>query len=400
VDDIDAKKIFEIINTGGVQLTAAEILSAKPSWNKQIDNPHPAVKTLVRNLYLKMNITPIPSNIVKWDIAATLLDRIQQNFILSDLSDNNEKKVTLGFKIMSGYYRRSISKEDISKLADLNNNVDWTGDTLARNLNDLIKQLSSIPVFRFYDSWKKSLMDITSDAVAINYILIMLKDWENKGKPAVANSAQYKSFQKHAIILFDKMIYEYLSKVWRGSSDSRIENNLKTLDQGLEEIFIPISNEKWSSLIEDITEKGIIFDYDYAKNEDKSSVERILYYYYVIKSIPGPNDPLMTGIDIDHIIPQNAFASVHDPKIKCLKDNIVNLALLPKRENVNKSNRKLTDITDDWLKSQIKAYEEIEENQYEQFSCFDGILELQQYRGNLIKEAFRTNRKKLIDEIL
>lgn len=79
-DDNDAKKIFEIINTAGTPLTAAEILSAKPSWNKKIENPDPEIIRNKDELYKEIGIST--EGVVKWDIAATFLDRLKLKFII------------------------------------------------------------------------------------------------------------------------------------------------------------------------------------------------------------------------------------------------------------------------------------------------------------------------------
>jgi len=84
-DDDDAKKIFEIINSEGTPLTAAEILSAKPSWNKVVNNPSPRIVENKNQLYKEIGLPD--QNVVKWDIAATLMDRIKLNFILGGWND-------------------------------------------------------------------------------------------------------------------------------------------------------------------------------------------------------------------------------------------------------------------------------------------------------------------------
>jgi hypothetical protein len=79
-DDNDAKKIFEILNTAGVQLTAAEILSAKPSWNRSVRDPHADILRDKDKLYKEIGVTP--TDLVRWDIPATLLDRLKLSFVL------------------------------------------------------------------------------------------------------------------------------------------------------------------------------------------------------------------------------------------------------------------------------------------------------------------------------
>lgn len=80
-DDNDAKKIFELINKAGTPLEAAEILSAKPSWNVAIANASDEIKENVKELYKDLGVKQ-PEDVVKWDIAATVLKRLDIDFIL------------------------------------------------------------------------------------------------------------------------------------------------------------------------------------------------------------------------------------------------------------------------------------------------------------------------------
>ena len=80
----DERKIFEIINTAGTPLTAAEILSAKSSWNVEVEEPAQQIERDVERLYKSMKI-PHDGKVVRWDIAATLRDRLDIPAILGDL---------------------------------------------------------------------------------------------------------------------------------------------------------------------------------------------------------------------------------------------------------------------------------------------------------------------------
>ncbi len=51
-------KIFEIINSAGTQLTSAEILSAKATWNLPVEHPH---QTIVEGKNLLYNSLEIPA---------------------------------------------------------------------------------------------------------------------------------------------------------------------------------------------------------------------------------------------------------------------------------------------------------------------------------------------------
>jgi hypothetical protein len=81
----DEKKIFEIINTAGTRLTAAEILSAKWSWNVEVTDPVEEIFTQARKLFESMQID-FDGTVRRWDVAATLVQRLEADLVLGDLS--------------------------------------------------------------------------------------------------------------------------------------------------------------------------------------------------------------------------------------------------------------------------------------------------------------------------
>jgi hypothetical protein len=126
---VDAQKIFNIINSEGTKLTAIEILSAKPSWNIPIVNPSSIQLSKTTRLYEKINV--VESNVVKWDLPATFISRLEQNETLfKDFSNDKsdfEKELTLGFKILSGVFENGVKKENIDSLGK-NPKIDWSLD--------------------------------------------------------------------------------------------------------------------------------------------------------------------------------------------------------------------------------------------------------------------------------
>ena len=83
INETDSQKIFQIINTEGVQLTHAEVLSAKPSWTKPINDPSEEKIRNKDNLYDEIGVDK-PDDVVRWDVAATLLDRIKAEMIIGE----------------------------------------------------------------------------------------------------------------------------------------------------------------------------------------------------------------------------------------------------------------------------------------------------------------------------
>lgn len=171
----DSQMIFMLINKEGTKLSAVEILSAKPTWNIVVKSPSRQIESHRKSLYDAINTQF--DNTVRWDYPATFYDRISElDFLFPRLSysKNNEleKKLTLGFKIISGIYEKGIKKEDVDKLA-LNKNITWESDidTLIEELNLIGKILSESSYFKFLKSWNQSFLELTSDAIALNFFV-------------------------------------------------------------------------------------------------------------------------------------------------------------------------------------------------------------------------------------
>ena len=389
---VDAQKIFNIINSEGTKLTAVEILSAKPSWNVLIQNVSDRQSIQVKQLYEKINVQT--DNIVKWDLPATFLSRLDNVKILfknfTETTTDSSKKITLGFKFISGIYQGGVKKEDIDQLGR-NREIKWDSDyeELIQDINSVSKLILTTEYFKYLKSWQFSIMDNLSDGIALNFLLIMYKDWIRKNKP-IGTDIKTKQFQKNAFILLDTLIYEYVTKQWRGSSDSKIAKNLLKIEHE-DEIFKHIPQEKWISLLNEIMEKNMI-DGDLITQK---TMQPILYHFYAISKIHGPDTNY--NIEVDHIIPQSLFKSSAIPNADTIVHNLYNLGLLPKDENISKSNKRLIEIVDNWLMDQIQKYEFINGDDFRKYSDLNNFQELKEYRGSIILEAFENKRDNILN---
>lgn len=361
----DSQKIFNIINTKGEKLTAVEVLSAKPSWNTTIDyNSAPqAMQEAVADFYSAMGIS-VDKKIVKWDLPATFLRRIGKNFIIQefDTSKPNElsQALTYGFKLLAGIWENGIKKDDIDKLSK-ERNIDWLSkyESLVYELQTMLKVIETCSYFKFFKTWRTSIMELTNDSIALNFFIMAYKDWERKGKPGCSDS-NAKIFAKNCFVLWDKLIYEYLASKWKGSGDSKVGKNIEELSNS-DSAYKSIPAEEWIRLLEEIRDRNTVF-------EEKVSVKTmkpILYHFYCLKSLSGPDTSC--GIEVDHILPQDAFKSLPD-ELREQQHSLFNLGLLPKNENISKSNKRLIEIQDNWLKDQIMKYEFISESDFVKYS--------------------------------
>ena len=121
----------------------------------------------------------------------------------------------------------------------------------------------------------------------------------------------------------------------------------------------------------------------------------ILYHFYSLNRIQGPDTNY--GIEIDHIIPQSIFNQTKIKRKEILKDNNINLGLLPKNENISKGNKKLSEINKSWLKEQIKKYEFIEESEYLCYSNINNYEMIFDNRKEYFNKAFSEKRDEILN---
>lgn len=387
----DSQKIFNIINSEGEKLTAVEILSAKPNWNIPVENANTKMVEAVKELYKRIG-TNI-DDVVRWDLPATIIRRFNKNIITKNFTDSKsdfEKEITLGFKILAGLYQGGVKKEDIEELSK-NREIDWSVDidNLIFDFNQFIRLIESFDYFKYFKTWRASIMELTSDAIALNFIIILYKDWMRKGKP-IGSDIKTRQFQKNSFILLDKLIFEYVNREWRGSSDSKIANNIAVL-KNEHDVFTPIPQYKWENMIDEIFELNSI-------NGNEISLKLmkpILYHFYSLSRIQGPDS--YYGIEIDHILPQSLFKQSTIERQEIIKDNILNLGLLPKNENISKGNKRLIEITIPWLKDQIKKYEFIDEKEYAYYSDINNYSKIFEKRKEYFDKIFTSRRNEFLN---
>ena len=390
----DSQMIFTLINKEGTKLSAVEILSAKPSWNITVKSPSNDVEKERTLLYDAIKNDAIVDT-VRWDYPATLYSRLSEfDFLLPKLdyqiSNQLDKKLTIGFKILSGIYQKGIKKEDVDALS-LNRDITWESD-IDSHISDLQlmgKVLSDSNYFKFLTGLGKSFMEITSDAVALNFLFTCYHDFVKKGKP-VGNSTKTKMFVHNAIILADKLMFEYITFKWRGSSDGKISKNISTFST-LNDKFTMVDDQNWINLFKTINDHYEIDDSDITFGLSKS----LIYHTY---SIMGYTCPSASSFDIDHIIPQALFDSSSIPKSNLIKNALFNLCPLPSKTNVRKNDKKLKDITDNWLIGQIETFSNIKSKDFNKFSDVQNWQELKKVRRVIFEKEFIDARKKILND--
>lgn len=383
---LDAQNIFSRINKGGTQLKAEELLSAKPYWNMEVQVNDQDVLDLVGTMYSTLEVTK-PETIVRWDLCATLISRIKdQNLIFDDYSNVKSgeiamDKVTLGFKLISSFFEKGMAAKSVIDL-EKNNTINWNTDisVVVDDVNKICEILLSTSFFKSLQAWKKPITKLLGNAIALEFLTIIWLDWKERGKPTVS-SAELKAVQRDAKILFDRLVFEYATKVWRGSGDSKMSNDIKNWKSRI----VPINKSDWKTFIEGACE-GV---YN-GQNTTVKLLRPVIYYYYVLTDCL-PLNQVNTQFDVDHIIPQEIFKG-NSMVPQELKDSLGNLALLPKKDNISKKSKKLDEITDSWLKTSITTFAGISEAEFSKYSNVANITDLKAKRQILFLTAYDTNR--------
>lgn len=386
--DLDAQNMFSLVNTGGTLLTAEEILSAKPFWNRFVENPSKECKNAVDELYQVLKVEK-PDNVVRWDLCATLLSRIDPDGIIFQKfeKDSFAQQTTLGFKLISALLLGGISSTVVSSL-EKDMTFDWDTDyeALVRDINVLISVIAQHDYFKTMKTWKQSIMGITSTTIALEFITIMYKKWNDIGK-SVVDSSETKKLRRDAVILMDKLIYEYSNKIWRGSSDSKLATDVK--NENISSRLEMVSYENWENLLVSMSE-GIVNDQPCTMN----LVKPILFHSkYINKEVSHVTSD---SYDLDHIYPQKLFRS-NDSLNQNMKDSLINLQILSKKSNEIKNDKKLDDINDLEVINEIVKSSYIKPDEFKKYSDILNINELKDYRLEIILKIFKEKRNSLIN---
>lgn len=220
-----------------------------------VKNPSDSVKTEAKSLYEFMEIS-VPQNIVRWDVCATVLSRVDKSHLVFskfDLADpktkdsNFTKKLTLGFKLISAVMVGGISSTSVKELENEKRNINWDVDIekFISEFNIVMELLYDCDYFKYMMSWKQSIMSLMGNAVALEFASLVYKDWIALDKPTKGQS-KVKTMKKNAIILCDRLMYEYSRRIWTGSGDSRLARDLQAKDR-----FEIVGVDEWKAVIDD-----------------------------------------------------------------------------------------------------------------------------------------------------
>ena len=393
VTPLDAQNIFSRINSGGTQLRAEELLSAKPFWNEKVSMVDEKMQKLVNDLYSRLGVElPQDGCVVRWDYGATLISRINdQHLIFEDYEQKNASQeidltqITLGFKMISAYFNKGVSAIVVNDL-EKNKLIKWGAsiDELVDNINTVCEILLKSEFFKYLLSWKRPLYKLLGAAPTLEYLTILLLDWEDKGCPRVS-STEYYAFVRDAKVLFDRLIFEYCVGAWRGSGDSKMANHVKNWSERLS----PMDSNSWINLIKSACEGS----YN-GQTIDIKHLTPILCYQYALQK-KQPDTPLNETSEVDHIMPKARLES--NAMIPTgYRDALFNLELLPKEDNIQKKDKALNEVNDSFLRKSISRYCDISIDDFDKYSDISNIEDLKESRLNVLLDTFDTIRKTVL----
>lgn len=391
VTPLDAQNIFSVINTGGSPLSPEELISAKPFWNNVIEVCKKETTNLVKSLYERLDVTALSGgDVVRWDIAATLLGRIQdKQLFFKDYQSSLEngldfKEIGLGFKLLSAWFVKGISKIHINKLEN-NKEILWPEsiEDFIMDFNSMVSVLLKDDFFKKLNLWQKPMIDLLGESATFAFVVTILKNWKDLDEPLYA-SANLNKFYRNARGLFDNLMFGYATGYWRGSGDSKMAILIKQP----EEKFKPLDNKIWESLILNLCIDGTFN----GQKLVRKNLEPLLYYQIVIRNL---NYPLQVKCEIDHIIPR-AILKDNTAISDWFEDSIVNLSVLPKEYNNDKKDKKLSDLIDP-LAHMVSEFTGIPKSEFNKYSKISGISDFIEIRKKLWIESFCQTRLDVLN---
>lgn len=390
----DSQMIFTLINDAGTKLSAVEILSAKPAWNRQVKVQNEELSGHIKALYESIK-AQADSTVVRWDYPATLFGRVENLSVLVpkvSYEEKADKTITLGFKVLSGIYQKSINKKSISELAD-NPNIDWETDIdqVIADLSAIGALLEQMPYFRALKSWNQHFMTMCSDAVAINMMLLLLEDYRAKDIRHTTLNTKIEAFQLNALKLADKMVYEYITRKWKGSSDSMIANNLKDFGPAT---FERVTDGQWRHLIEEINKDNKILEDPIKK---LTVMKPLVYHIYCMCGISSHLDGAKS--DIELVLGKDLFRGEHANRCYSL----FNLYPAPQQEEGRKVSKPITELrrqTDASAIYNLEQYAHISYEDFTRYGAANGWFNLQNDRAYWFLDKFiRSRAHALADRV-
>jgi hypothetical protein len=351
--DLDAQRVFEIINTKGQKLSAAEISSADRHWNTRLQNPSNLLKAHAKTVYKRLEID-VEAPLVRWDVPATLIQelRLQGGFSLFypkqpkprevSTASEFESQIGYGFKLLSAIKYQSINKaciDDLAKAAD----VDWDDflDVVSGAFRDIDDVLNQVPYFSCFKSWNLDLNTLYGPASSIRVAAQLYLDWEAKGCPQKHSEARNK-FIANSLSCFDRLVYERLMREWTSASDSVLKRKLKSfklqIAANARHVEEHVGEEAWRALVSGACEKNRLGDFEVNSDKSIEIFRGLLLHMSCVEGIFNVAPYEKELLTIDHFTPESLFSSLQQ-NLQLKGNWLCNLVAVPDKLNKQKGTK-------------------------------------------------------------
>jgi hypothetical protein len=203
------------------------------------------------------------------------------------------------------------------------------------------------------------------------------------------------------VVSLDRLVFEYLTRRWAGSSDSKIAADLRAFSDG-PDVVTPVPQAEWLALIEQALAGEDRFSPPRPRaggTTVRKEMRLLLLYFCMLRGIEPPEEADM-GVAVDHIIPEAKFqASAGHGEFR---NRITNLALVPYSFNQRKSDHAMdalpaTHAT--WLKAKIYQYEQIPETSLKSYTSAAEAADLHAFRSTIYRETFQDHRAHFLEHL-
>lgn len=396
VTPLDAQNIFSKINSGGTPLSPEELISAKPFWNEPIPECSSEVRNLVLELYQRLGVSvPEDGRVVRWDLIATLMGRIKDHKLFFEPYEpskhyNTSKpqtfpQISIGFRLVSAWFMKGVSKVQINAIEE-NKEIKWPEslDRFVDDFNRMCWVLLNDDFFKSLALWNAPMMKLVGASATFDFCAIMFRHWHELDNP-YSHSAKLFEFYRHARALFDNIVFEYATGFWKGSGDSKMAKHLREPNKRFE----PLDNATWNSFLNEICTNGTYNGQSIAR----ANIEPLIYYQMVLRKMHYPFD---THYEIDHILPQSRLKN-NQSVPEWFMDSVINLSLLPQRDNNEKNDRLLVDLKNTCLSHVVASFTGIDIEDFEKYSNTTNVPQLIDLRKTMWLNSFGESRLNILN---
>ena len=357
--DMDAQKVFEIINTKGQKLSPAEISSADRYWNSMVTSPSRLLLQHSKSIYKRLEIQ-VESSPVRWDVPASLVEALQgagkfglfwprrAKIDVASTAGEVEANVGYGFKLLAAIKRQSINKsqiEVISRLDELN----WGEylDEVVTSFSEIHSALSGVPYFANFLSWNMDLYTLYGPAASIRVAAQFYIDWEAKGRPKNGSTLR-NAFIANCLSCLDRLIYERITRQWNSASDNVLRVRLSEFhskivgDSGY--VDEALGESAWADLMLGIHETNKVGGVLLESDKSVDVFRGVLLHINSCTNVPNSQPYLGDSLTLDHFIPESYFKSLPAADKKA-GNWIGNLVAIPDSLNKQKSNKSFSALS-------------------------------------------------------